>query len=113
MIWYPKDFLPLSVYIVSAPLVLIFLFPYIQAEVQTAVNSKEFSPTKYCKKNKQYELKELKIIYIEKYKGVAKIYCLYEETQLNYSVNLYYADDKWFVEQNRVLSEGLYWPIYY
>jgi hypothetical protein len=113
MFWQPKDFTPFSSYLIFAPLILCFFFPYIQSEIQTNANSYEFDQVQYCRSDKNPDFKKLKIIYIEKHKSIAKLYCLYNNTNKNYSVNLYYTDQKWFVEQNRNLSDGFYWPIYY
>ncbi len=113
MFWQPKDFIPISLYFVFAPLVLWFFFPYVQVEIQTNFNVNEFDSIKYCKSDKNPDFKKLKIVYLEKYRGNAKIYCLYQNTNKNFSITLYNVDQKWFIEQTRNLSEGFYWPIYY
>ena len=113
MFWQPKDFSPISYYFLFAPLILWFFFPYIQSEVQTRMNYTEFSQVRFCYADQNVDFKMLRIIYLEKQKGNAKIYCLYQDTNKNYSSSLYYVDQNWFVEQTRPLKEGFYWPIFY
>ena len=110
---YPQDYSPISGLLISIPVILFIFFPYLQSEILTRINSNEFDSARYCKTQINPDFKQLKIIYLEKQRGIAKFYCLYEDSTKNFATTAYYVDQKWFVEYSKKLIDGFYWPVYY
>jgi hypothetical protein len=110
---YPREYETVGFIILGLFFGLLFFYPYIQAEVLTAAHYKEFDSNRFCRTSINPDFKKLKVVAFERYKGNARLYCLFKDTKKNYSLNLYFADDSWRVEYTRNLSEGAYWPIYY
>jgi hypothetical protein len=110
---YPKEYQVVGFTILALFFGLCFFYPYIQAEVLTGLHYSEFDQKRFCRTDTNEDFKKLKVVNFERYRGNAKIYCLFKNTRKNYALNLYYADDSWRVEYIRNLSEGAYWPIYY
>ena len=113
MITYPKNYSFIGTTLISLFLAIIIFYPYIQTEVFGVVHSKEFDVDRLCRKLQNTDFKTIKIINLEKHRGFAKIYCLFNDTGKNYSLTLYYVEDSWKVEYFRSLNTGFYWPIYY
>lgn len=110
---YPKEFLTVGFVLLGLFFGLLFFYPYIQAEVLTNTDYDDFDQQRLCQLDSHPDFKKLKVITYERFRGHARIYCLFNDARKNYSLNLYLADNVWRVEYLNLLSEGLYWPIYY
>jgi hypothetical protein len=110
---YPKQFDSISAVLLGIFLATLFFYPYVQTEILTLANPKEFDSTRFCRKNIDPDFKSLKVVELEKFRGRAKVYCLYEKTSKNYKIDLYSGEEGWKVEYAKSISDGFYWPIYY
>jgi hypothetical protein len=109
----PKDFSPIATTIILGLVLILIFFPYIQTEINDNFYAQQLNQIKLCKTDKNPDFKQMKLIYLEKFRSSAKVYCLYDNQEKNISMTLYFSGENWNVEYSRLLSEGFYWPIYY
>jgi hypothetical protein len=109
----PREYTRIGGFLISIFFGTLFFYPYIQTEVYSTFNQNEFDNVRFCKSEQENDFKKLKIINLEKNKNNAKIYCLYNQSSKNYSLNLFLLEGNWRVETSKSLNDGFFWPIYY
>jgi hypothetical protein len=112
---FPKDYYSIIAIGASFFFLVLFFFSYVQTEILTAFNSSEFDITRICKVSLNSDFKSFKLIKFEKFKGSARAYCLYENSQKNIAVDLIIKDKIWKIENLKsIQKENVFiWPVYY
>jgi hypothetical protein len=104
------------VWIIAILAVFLVSFSYLQTELTTSYFIDKIGDWHaFCQEKENPDLKGIKILSYEKYKGQATIYCLYSDNSKNSRLLLNSVKGEWSVVFQKKLNADseFYWPVYF
>jgi len=93
---------------------LLVIFPYLETELKTFLFSSEIpNLAKTCESYSTSRLKYIKLLKYNRPLKKAKVYCLFEDTSENLSLDMVYQNSWKVIYTKKINSEkNFYWPVY-
>jgi hypothetical protein len=111
---FPKHFKYVLFWLLLPVGFIVLCFSYVSTEITTSLYQQEITNwPELCKVKDNPDFKYIKLVKYIKYKKEARMYCIYEDSTKNVSLDINYTRG-WQVILSQKMSEdgSLYWPVY-